>query len=214
MRRGPGVVLLLVAALLTGCHEQWGSTTWGGAPASSDEHAAEANVRASIPAIEAYYADNGTYAGMTLEGLHQAYDAGLRGITFGELSATTYCVQSVVGTAAYRKTGPAADLESGVCPGAPVEDAEELANPEEEAADDEAAHNVRTAIPAIEAYYADNETYAGMTVAGLRATYDSGIENVQIVDASAQTYCVESAPGGSVAHKAGPAADIVAGPCQ
>src|SRR3954470_22409222 len=63
----------------------------------ANESAAKANVRASIPGIEAYYADNNTYAGLTLAGIQSTYDAGIKNITFGStLSATTYCVQSVV----------------------------------------------------------------------------------------------------------------------
>jgi type IV pilus assembly protein PilA len=83
----------------------------------ANESAAKANVRASIPAIEAYYADNDTYAGVTLAGLQASYDAGVKNITFGStLNATTYCVQSTVGQATYNKQGPSADIVSGACP--------------------------------------------------------------------------------------------------
>jgi hypothetical protein len=91
------VLLLLAATLLTGCHEQWGSPTSGGGSASSDDAAAQANVRASIPAIEAYYADNGTYEGATLEGLRSVYDAGLPDVVIVSAEAETYCVESTVG---------------------------------------------------------------------------------------------------------------------
>ncbi len=76
--------------------------------------------------------------------------------------------------------------------------------------------NVRAAIPAIEAYYADNGTYYGMTLAYLRSTYDREVPHgsaLQIADASAQTYCVQSAVGPTAVHKAGPASDIVDGRC-
>src|SRR5918999_510567 len=63
----------------------------------ANESAAKANVRSAIPAVEAYFADNSTYAGMTLAKLQASYDAGVKNITFGSLSATSYCVQSVVG---------------------------------------------------------------------------------------------------------------------
>ncbi len=82
----------------------------------ANESAAKANVRASVPAIEAFYADNNTYAGMTLAGLQASYDAGIKNITFGStLNATTYCVQSTVGQATYNKQGPSADIVSGAC---------------------------------------------------------------------------------------------------
>ena len=82
----------------------------------ANESAAKANVRASIPGLEAYYADNNTYAGMTLAGIQASYDAGIKNITFGStLNATTYCVQSVVGQATFNKNGPAADIVTGAC---------------------------------------------------------------------------------------------------
>ncbi len=82
----------------------------------ANESAAKANVRASIPGLEAYYADNDTYVGMTLAGIQASYDAGIKNITFGTLSATSYCVQSVVGQATFNKSGPSADIVSGACP--------------------------------------------------------------------------------------------------
>ena len=82
----------------------------------ANESAAKANVRASIPAVEAYYADNDTYAGMDLVTLQASYDAGIKNITFGStLNATTYCVQSTVGQATFNKNGPSADIVTGAC---------------------------------------------------------------------------------------------------
>lgn len=77
----------------------------------------------------------------------------------------------------------------------------------------DAEGNVRAVIPAIEAYYADKETYAGMTLERLRSTYDPTLAGVRIVRASAQTYCVESVVGGTTASKHGPAADITLSGC-
>ena len=80
-----------------------------------NESAAKANVRASIPAVEAYYADNNTYVGMTLANIQASYDAGIKNITFGTLTATSYCVQSAVGQATFNKNGPSADIVTGAC---------------------------------------------------------------------------------------------------
>ena len=86
----------------------------------ANDAAAKANVRASIPAVEAYNSDNtGTgasagYAGMTLSAL-QSYDAGVTGITVVSASATSYCVQSVVGSKTWRKNGPGATLTALAC---------------------------------------------------------------------------------------------------
>ena len=78
--------------------------------------------------------------------------------------------------------------------------------------------NVRSAVPGIEAYFADNNTYVGMTVAGLQASYDQGIKNVIIPagQLSATSYCVQSDPsktGGKVHKKVGSGGDIVTGAC-
>jgi type IV pilus assembly protein PilA len=81
----------------------------------ANESAAKANVRASIPGIEAYYADNNSYSGMNLPGIQASYDAGIKNITFGTLTATSYCVQSTVGQATFNKNGPSADIVTGAC---------------------------------------------------------------------------------------------------
>jgi type IV pilus assembly protein PilA len=81
----------------------------------ANRSAAQANVRASIPGVEAYFADNNTYVGMTLAGLQASYDQGIKNVSFGTLSSTDYCVQSTVGGFTYNKSGPDADIASGAC---------------------------------------------------------------------------------------------------
>ena len=82
----------------------------------ANKSAAQANVRASIPAIEAYYADNNTYAGATLSYLQTTYDAGVKNIVVQSVSSTTYCIQSTVGAETWKKSGPGADILTGTCP--------------------------------------------------------------------------------------------------
>lgn len=77
---------------------------------------AEANVRVAIPVIEAYYADTGTYAGMSVEGLEQAYDYGLPEVVFAVANAETYCVESSVGSETYHKAGRTGEILPGACP--------------------------------------------------------------------------------------------------
>jgi type IV pilus assembly protein PilA len=90
--------------------------------------AAKANVRAAVPAVEAYNADNtGTgpsagYAGMTIPSL-AFYDSAIvppasnpNRLEIKAATATTYCIQSTVGTAVFNKAGPGADIVSGPCP--------------------------------------------------------------------------------------------------
>ena len=85
--------------------------------ARAERSAAQANVRASIPGVEAYYADHTAtgYSGLTLGKLQVSYDAGIKNITVVRATTASYCVQSVVGQATYKKGGPAADIVSGPC---------------------------------------------------------------------------------------------------
>ena len=53
----------------------------------ANKSAAQANVRASIPAVEAYYADNNTYAGATLSYLQSTYDQGVKNIVVQSVSS-------------------------------------------------------------------------------------------------------------------------------
>ena len=78
--------------------------------------AAEANVRAAVPGMEAFAADHSTYSGATSAILQASYDAGIKHITLKNLTATSYCIQSVVGNATYHKSGPSADIVTGACP--------------------------------------------------------------------------------------------------
>jgi len=75
--------------------------------------------------------------------------------------------------------------------------------------------HVRAAVPGLEAYNADHHAgYAGATLQHLRASYDAGILDVDIVQAKPLTYCIQSTVGSSTYHKAGPAGDILPGPCS
>jgi hypothetical protein len=47
----------------------------------------------------------------------------------------------------------------------------------------------------------------------LRETYDYGIPEVEIVQATKTTYCIESTVAGETFSRHGPTADIVAGGC-
>src|SRR5216117_1395290 len=74
----------------------------------ANNSAAKANVRAAIPAVEAFNADNtGTaagYAGMTVS-LLQAYDSAIvpTKLTIFRATSITYCVDSTVGGKVWNK---------------------------------------------------------------------------------------------------------------
>jgi type IV pilus assembly protein PilA len=75
--------------------------------------AAQANIRAAVPAMEAYSADNGTngYTGATSALLKSNYDAGLKGFNVSAANKTTYCLTSTVGTGqTYYKAGAGGDI--------------------------------------------------------------------------------------------------------
>jgi type IV pilus assembly protein PilA len=84
--------------------------------------------------------------------------------------------------------------------------------------------DVRSAIPAVEAYAADADTraapnnvgYLGMTLSSLQGI-DAGVKGVSVVGTpTATTYCIQTTPsvGGYTFRKNGPAADIEEATCQ
>jgi type IV pilus assembly protein PilA len=79
-----------------------------------------------------------------------------------------------------------------------------------------AGADLRAAIPSVEAFFSDNGTYAGMTAAKLKASYDQSISAgiVSVHAATATGYCVQAtSPNDATkfASKAGPSAQIVVG---
>src|SRR5687767_5006259 len=117
---------------------------------------AAAAVRAAIPAIEAYRADRGTYAGLTLVRI-RSYDRAVRAVAVKRASKTSYCIQSALAGPIVHYDGPGGPVRRGRCgvngavvprPAAPTTQLSEDAAT--------AQRRLRAAIPAIEAYAADN----------------------------------------------------------
>jgi hypothetical protein len=87
-----------------------------------------------------------------------------------------------------------------------------LEAPAEAPAMTDAEAAVRATIPMIEAYYADNQTYAG--VEDLEELYGVPFGDVRvIVRKKGQAYCVEAPSGAPSAHYAGPSGPVAPGPC-
>jgi hypothetical protein len=83
----------------------------------------------------------------------------------------------------------------------------------EEMAKRTAAANVRSTIPSLEAFYAEHGTYAGATVAALRAI-DTGLDpTVELGWIEKGRYCLESTVEGQTASVTGPGGEIVLGGC-
>jgi hypothetical protein len=220
MRRG-FLVLAAATLLLTGCHEYWG----GGAgasdytatatltydPTAADEKASS-NVRAAIPAIEAWKADHGTYKGMTVAALNRDYDRTIGDSVrlVGPLTKDLYCVESSVGSAAWHKGGPAGLVEGGHCPDTTIANAAPPAPPSY----GDPQTDLRAAVPAIEAWYIDHGKYAGMTIDQLRAQYDYGIPSgIRVVQATKKAYCVETTAKGDTWSYWGPRRGFRHGGC-
>ena len=90
-----------------------------------------------------------------------------------------------------------------------------------------AASDVREAIPDATAWYSDNNTYTGMTAAGLKSTYDSGMQLFAAATSSTKevpgivsakptgtgaTYCISAQDAGNWAHVNGPGGQVVTDP--
>jgi type IV pilus assembly protein PilA len=75
-------------------------------------NAAKANLRAALPSAEAFYADNGTYSGMTAASL-TAIDSGLSPtLTVASAGASSYCLTDTVSGKTWSVAGPGASSSS------------------------------------------------------------------------------------------------------
>jgi hypothetical protein len=109
---GPLVVAFVVAVMaVTAQRPEEGSRALG---TSEPTYDAVTTLRVAIPALEAYAADNGTYAGVTVAKL-QAYDRGVQPFVIVRATASSYCIENPVGPGAH-KNGPGADILPGLCP--------------------------------------------------------------------------------------------------
>jgi type IV pilus assembly protein PilA len=82
----------------------------------ANKSAAQANVRAAVPGMEAYNADNVSgYTGATLAKL-KTYDAGIKNISVVAATVGGYCIKNTNPTTiTYHKSGPAGDIIPNGC---------------------------------------------------------------------------------------------------
>ena len=80
------------------------------------DSAAKSNLRAAIPAAEAYFADTQTYVGMNIGAL-QAIDSGISPtLSVVTAGAATFCLSEVVSARTWSVTGPSASFhQNGTC---------------------------------------------------------------------------------------------------
>ena len=100
------LIELLVVLVIIGVLLAIAVPSYLGFKQRAEKRAADSNVRAAIPALEAFYSDNGTYVGATLAGLQASYDAGLASIAISGLSTTGYTLANTVGSCTASVTGP------------------------------------------------------------------------------------------------------------
>ncbi len=87
----------------------------------ANQSAASADLRAAIPSVEAWFADNGKYDGMTATALQVSYDQSIDPaiINVKTASGTAYCVEATApgdATKTANKNGPSAQITKGLCP--------------------------------------------------------------------------------------------------
>jgi hypothetical protein len=103
-------VLLLLALLpaLTGCFPF--PSLLGAAPADP-----KADLRAAVPAIEAWYAEHGSYAGLTLANLRTYDDQLPDTLELGKVTRETYCVETTGTGETWSYRGPSGGFSKRSC---------------------------------------------------------------------------------------------------
>jgi type IV pilus assembly protein PilA len=110
------LIELLVVLVIIGILLAIAVPSYLGFKSRAEKSAAKSNVRAAIPAIEAFYSDNGTYVGANIAKLKASYDAGVSLATIKSQSTTAYCAQAVQGGATAHRTGPGGAITlTGAC---------------------------------------------------------------------------------------------------
>ncbi|MBA2424079.1 MAG: prepilin-type N-terminal cleavage/methylation domain-containing protein [Actinobacteria bacterium] len=113
--QGFTLIELLVVIIIIGILLAIAVPSYLGFRSRAAESSAKANVRAALPAVEAYYADFGTYATMNLAAL-RLIDPNVKLDGEPVVTATTYCIDSAVSGATWKISGPGVTAPaSGAC---------------------------------------------------------------------------------------------------
>jgi prepilin-type N-terminal cleavage/methylation domain-containing protein len=101
------LIELLVVIVIVGILLAIAVPSYLGFKDRANQKAADADIRAALPSIEALYADRGTYSSLTLTKIRASYDSGAKFLNH-KISDTgqTYCVSIQVGNKwAYAQRG-------------------------------------------------------------------------------------------------------------
>ncbi len=117
------VAVLLVAALAvggliwyTGRSADQVTSTLLALPDQASTAVARANASAALPALQAFATTNGGYAGASVAALQQL-NAGIgAGISLHDLSVSSFCLQSTIGSSTVSVSGPGGSMLDAPCP--------------------------------------------------------------------------------------------------
>ena len=105
------LIELLVVLVIIGVLLAIAVPSYLGFKQRAEKRAADSNVRAAIPAMEAYYSDNGFYTGATVAGLQASYDAGIApSLVISAASSTAYTMSFTKGSCTASVTGPGGQI--------------------------------------------------------------------------------------------------------